>query len=92
MHPPPVPSLIDAADNLRKALAPLSFPDPVAYTRRKTGISYVRLAEKIGVCADTLVNLKNRRYQPTRQTYKLLKEFSSVLTAHKRQREKRQKK
>lgn len=32
LHPPVVPSLIDAADELRQALRPLTFPAPVSHT------------------------------------------------------------
>ena len=41
--------------------------------------SYDALADQIGICADTLVNLKNGRYQPTRRTYRRLKNFADAL-------------
>lgn len=47
--------------------------------RRETGTSYETLAEKIGVCSDTLVNLKNERDQPAHRTDSRLKAFAESL-------------
>lgn len=49
--------------------------------RRDTGLSYERLAKKIGVCADTLINLKNGRYQPTRRTSDRIVAFAETVTS-----------
>jgi DNA-binding XRE family transcriptional regulator len=49
--------------------------------RRETGISYEKLAKKVGVCADTLVNLKNGRYRPTRRTYDRIVAFAETVTS-----------
>jgi DNA-binding XRE family transcriptional regulator len=47
--------------------------------RIRTGLSYDRLASRNGACADTLVNLKNGHYQPSRRTYRRLREFAATL-------------
>jgi len=44
-----------------------------------TALSYHDLATKIGVCTDTLVNLKNGHSQPSRRTYRRLKEVAATL-------------
>ena len=47
--------------------------------RRETGTSYETLAEKFGVCSDTLVNLKDERDQPAHRTDSRLKAFAESL-------------
>ncbi len=47
--------------------------------RRQTGYSYEDLATRVGVCADTLVNLRNGHHQPSRRTYRRLKTFAATL-------------
>ncbi len=43
------------------------------------GVKIDRLAAEIGVSLDTLVNLRNGRYQPARRTYEKLTKFASNL-------------
>ena len=43
-----MPSLIDAADDLRKQLRPLSFPDPVAYTYNPLEYAWERHCDYLG--------------------------------------------
>ena len=41
-----------------------------------SGITIQRLADETGLCTDTLVNLKNGRYQPAQRTYQKLAQFA----------------
>jgi transcriptional regulator with XRE-family HTH domain len=47
----------------------------------RSAITTRQLAAETGICTDTLVNLRNGRYQPARRTYQKLSQFAQNLEA-----------